>query len=194
MAAPEISTTEEPISDDVLIERCGKGDREAFDLLYERYYPRVYRFVSRRLRNRSDVEETVQEVFFAVFSSMGSFRGEAPFVAWVLGLTRRTIASRFKKKRHPTVPLEFAEEPQGIDPLIPAQHREPTPLENYECNERIEHLQKAASEKLNPDQWKLVELYHLKHQSIRTIARTMNKSEDAVKSNLYRARKLLLAP
>lgn len=194
MAAPEISTTDEPIRDEVLVERCGKGDRDAFDLLYERYYPRVYRFVSRRLRNRSDVEEVVQEVFFAVFSSMGSFRGEAPFVAWVLGLTRRTIASRFKKKRHPTVPLDFAEEPQAIDPLIPAPHREPTPLEHYECNERIEHLQKAASEKLNPDQWKLVELYHLKHQSIRSIARTLNKSEDAVKSNLYRARKLLLAP
>ncbi len=192
MAAPDLLDPEST-RDDVLVERVGKGDQEAFETLYGRYYPRVFRFVSRRLRNRADVEETVQEVFFAVFSSMGSFRGEAPFVAWVLGLTRRTIAARFKKKRHTTVSLDGAEEPEGVDPLIPGFHREATPLENYECRERMEQLEHAASEQLSPDQWRLFELYHLKHESIRSIARATSRSEDAVKSNLYRARKLLLA-
>ncbi len=182
-----------PVPDDILIQGVLQGDEESFEVLYERYFPRVSRFVNRRIRNRSDAEEVVQEVFISIFSSLGSFRAEAPFIAWVLGLTRRTIAARFKKKRHPTVPLDSEEELERSGPLIPTGHREATPLENYECRERYEHLQEAATDRLNADQWQLFELYHLKHQSIREIAATTHKTEDAVKSNLYRARKLLLA-
>ena len=191
MAAAE-SIERAPIPDEILVQRILQGEEEAFEVLYERYFPRVFRFVNRRVRIRSDAEDVVQEVFINVFSSLGSFRGEAPFVAWVLGLTRRTIAARFKKKRHPTVPLE-AEEVERPGPLIPTGHRESTPLENYECRERCERLQDAATHRLNADQLRLFELYHLEHQSIRQIAIATHKTEDAVKSNLYRARKLLLA-
>ena len=59
-------------SDDVLIERIQAGDEAAFDIVYERYFPRVFTFVRRRLSNRADVEETVQDVFLAVFSSLHS--------------------------------------------------------------------------------------------------------------------------
>jgi DNA-directed RNA polymerase specialized sigma24 family protein len=48
-------------------------------------------------------------------------------------------------------------------------------------------------ERLSPEQRQLVELHHLQHHSIEDIARDLHKTEDAVKSNLYRARKLLLA-
>jgi RNA polymerase sigma-70 factor (ECF subfamily) len=97
------------VSDEQLILRIRAGEREAFDQLYERYVGRVYRFVEGRLNNRADVEETTQEVFINVFGSLGSFRAEAPFAAWVLGVARYTIAGRFKKKHHPTVPLETDE-------------------------------------------------------------------------------------
>ncbi len=192
MAAAE-SIESAPISDEILIQRILQTDEEAFEVLYERYFPRVCRFVNRRVGNQSDAEEVVQEVFINIFSSLGSFRGEAPFVAWVLGLTRRTIAAHFKKKRHPTVPLEGEEELGQSGSLIPTGHREPTPLENYECRERCEYLQEVATHRLNADQLQLFELYHLKHQSIRQIAVSTHKTEDAVKSNLYRARKILLA-
>ena len=182
-----------PIADEALIERIGRGDEAAFEILYERYYPRVYRFARRRLRNRSDVEETVQEVFINIFSSMSSYRGDAPFVAWVLGLTRRTIANRFKKKQHVMIPLEGEEEPDRADLPGLSMRREPTPLENYECRERVARLEDAASQQLSADQWKLFELFHLQHHSIHEIATVTQKSEDAVKSNLYRARKRLLA-
>jgi DNA-directed RNA polymerase specialized sigma24 family protein len=36
-------------------------------------------------------------------------------------------------------------------------------------------------------------MHHLQHQSIREIARVTHKSADAVKSDLYRARRTLLA-
>ena len=188
--AVDVDLVAEP--DEALIARVVEGDQEAFECLYERYLPRVYGYVRKRLRIRADVEEAVQDVFFAVFSSLASFRGEAPFAAWLLGIARRTVANRFKKKQHPTVPLD-AEEPECVDLLVPMLHRAATPHEQYECQERIEQIESAARDELSAEQRKLFELHHLQHCTISDIASRLSKSEDAVKSNLYRARRVLLA-
>ena len=179
--------------DGELIDRVTGGEKEAFELLYERYFPRVYGFLSRRLDNRADVEETVQEVFISVFSSLESFRGEAPFSAWVLGVARRTLASRFKRKRHPTVSLDGPEDPDRVDDMMPMARREPTPHDYYERDERLRQLETAALRTLSAEQRVLFQLHHLEHRSIHEIAHRLAKSEDAVKSNLYRTRRLLLA-
>lgn len=178
-------------SDELVIDRILSGDKAAFNELYDRYFGRVFSFVRRRIQNRADAEETVQEVFINVFSSLDSYRREAPFGAWVLGVSRRTVASRFKRKRHPMVSLDGQEEPQ--DASNPRLQREPTPLEHYECGERFARIDRAAREDLTPEQRRLFELHHLRHRPIQEIASTLHKSEDAVKSNLYRARRLLLA-
>jgi RNA polymerase sigma-70 factor (ECF subfamily) len=188
MADPvQLDTT---TGDEELVERVRRGDRAAFNRLYERYFPRVYRFVDKRLRNRADTEETVQEVFVSLFSSIHTYRGDAPFAAWVFGLSRRTVASRFKRKRHETVPLEQGDdEPTGWASSAGSED----PLEAYECQERLRRMRDAASQDLTEDQWRLFQLHHLENRSIEEIARTMRRSEDSVKSHLYRARKLLLA-
>jgi RNA polymerase sigma-70 factor (ECF subfamily) len=191
MAAATLAV-DEPLGDEVLVARVAEGDRAAFDSLYERYLPRVYRFVDRRLGNRADVEETVQEVFFHLFSSIPSFRGDAPFAAWVFGVTRRTLASRFKRRRLEAVPLG-EDEPDGIDPLASSLQREPDPHQVYEYNERLARLEAAVEQDLSAEQWQLFQLHHLENRSIQEIARDTRKSEDAVKSHLYRARRLLLA-
>ena len=178
------------VSDEQLILRVRSGEREAFDLLYARYIGRVYRFVENRLNNRADVEETTQEVFVAVFASLGSFRAEAPFAAWVLGVARHTIAGRFKKKHHPTVPLETTAD--GEFDTDGAVH-DTTPLDYYELSERIRMFEEVAKHELSAEQRELFQLHHLEHRSIAEVAAILDKSEDAVKSNLYRVRKLLLA-
>jgi len=192
MAAAEVLEVEQLVGDAELIQRVVDGDEAAFETLYERYFPRVFGYVRKRLSNRADTEETVQEVFINVFGAIASFRGDAPFSAWVLGVARRTVASRFKKKRHVTVSFEGSEEPETIDIGVPTLYRAPTPHEMYECGERLTRLQERAG-RLTQEQRRLFELHHLEHQSIHDIALILDKSEDAVKSNLYRARKLLLA-
>jgi RNA polymerase sigma-70 factor (ECF subfamily) len=193
MAEAERIPETDAVADEVLVREILDGRPEAFDLLYKRYIKRVYSFVDRRLHNRADTEETVQEVFIAVFNALESFRGEAAFAAWVLGIARHTIANRFKKKRHPTIPLEAHDEASVVDLLIPTITRGTTPLEDYEARERIERLEVAAAESLSAEQRELFELHHLEHRSISDIASHLHKSEDSVKSNLYRARKALLA-
>lgn len=174
------------------IDRILAGDRDAFDRIYERYLPRVFSFVHKRLGNRADTEETVQEVFFHVFSCLASYREESHFSAWILGIARRTVANRFKKKRHPTIPLD-AEEAESFE-LTPALLGSvPTPLEDYECQERMQRIETAAERELTAEQRLLFELHHLQHHPITDIATLLDKSQDSVKSNLYRARRVLMA-
>lgn len=183
----------EDTGDERLVERACAGDRAAFDVLYERYFARVYAFVARRIGNRADVEETVQEVFLGAFTGLGSFRGEGAFAAWVLGIARRTVAGRFKKRQHATVPLDEAGDAAPVDLFVPTLRREPTPLEHYECGERIARIEAAAADELSPEQRTLFTLHHLEHLPIHEIAAQLAKSEDSVKSNLYRARRVLLS-
>ena len=174
-------------SDEELVERLRQGDESAFNQIYERYFTRIFRFVDRRLSNRADTEETVQEVFLNVLGSIDGFRGEAPFGAWVFGLTRRTVASRYKKRRHPTVPFD-GENGEHLH----AETKEPTPIESYEVQELLENLERTADRCLTEEQRTLFRLHHLEDRSIAEIAEELDKTENSVKSNLYRTRKILL--
>jgi RNA polymerase sigma-70 factor (ECF subfamily) len=174
------------------IDRILAGDRDAFERIYERYLPRVFSFVRKRLGNRADTEETVQEVFFHVFSCLASYREESHFSAWVLGIARRTVANRFKKKRHPTIPLD-TEEAESFERTPALLSAVATPLESYECQERMQRIEAAAERELTAEQRLLFELHHLQHHPITDIATLLDKSQDSVKSNLYRARRVLLA-
>ncbi len=179
-------------TDEMLVDRIRSGDRAAFDEIYGRYFKRVFAFLDKRLRNRADTEETTQEVFINIFSSLDSFRGEAPFAAWVFGLSRRTLAARFRRKRHPTVPLLEENEEQSFSNLSRNGSGEPTPLENYEMHERAAQLSDVLEHEVTAEQRQLFEMHHIQSVPISEIAKTLSKSEDSVKSGLYRTRKLLL--
>ncbi len=185
----ESTNAKRTASDEELIDALRKGDRAAFDSLYDRYFIRVFRFTEKRLRNRADAEETTQEVFINVLGSIESFRGEAPFAAWVFGITRRTIASRFKRKRHAMVPL-VDQEPEPTRSGGPTA--DPSPIEVVEYQERLSQLEDTLEHKLSPEQRMLFKLHHIEDRPISEIASRLDKTEDAVKSHLYRARRLLL--
>ncbi len=192
MAAPEMTDSFGALTDEDLVDLVSAGDHEAFSALYDRYFKRIFHFVDRRLNNSADVEETVQEVFINVFSSVDSYRREAPFAAWVFGVTRRTIASRFKKKRHPTVSLED-EDSDSTNSDLSSSAPVPSAIENLEYKQRVASIDHLVNHRLTKEQQQLFQLHHLEHRPIQEIANTLNKSENAVKSNLYRARKILLA-
>ncbi len=189
MAALEAAVLSEP-SDEALVERICKGSVEDFDVLYRRYFPRIYRFVGRRIGNRADVEEAVQEIFFHLFSSIDNYRGDAPFAAWAFGLSRRALANRYKRRRSAFAPLPSEDTETQAGMSLASEDADPHMA--YELTERLGHLQHAARG-LSEDQWELFRLHHLEHVPIDQIAVRTRKSEDAVKSHLYRARKALLA-
>jgi RNA polymerase sigma factor (sigma-70 family) len=193
VAAPDVNGVISARSDEDLITLILEEDPEAFTHLYERYFKRIYHFVNRRMNNSADVEETVQEVFINVFSSLDGYRHEAPFVAWIFGVTRRTIASRFKKKQHPMVSLEEEHADTASMDIGSATMMPPSAIETIEYKQRITTIGRLVKNRLTREQQVLFELHHLQERPIQEIAQTLNKSENAIKSNLYRTRKILLA-
>ena len=82
----------------IRIETClaraaGRGDAEAWRLLYESAFGSLLAFVRSRLRGRADlVEELVQEVWMVALRRIGDFEASrAPFGAWLRGIARRLL-------------------------------------------------------------------------------------------------------
>ncbi len=171
-------------SDDELVGRILKGDVEAFDLLYDSYFPRVYGFALKRLRDPGEAEDVAQEVLFTVFNCLESFKGESRLLVWIFGITRNTVNRRFRRVRPPLDSLdavgarEVAATASPIDRTVEARRL------LVRCEEIIER-------ELTPLQRRIFHLKHLRRQSIRTIAAALGKSEDAVKANLYRMRRTI---
>src|SRR5499425_3824498 len=91
-----------------LIAAVLEGDIARFEVLVERYSPRVFATARRYARRESEVEDIAQEVWVKAFQKLGSFRGEAPFEHWLMRLTVRTcydfLRSHQRKKE-----LNFSE-------------------------------------------------------------------------------------
>lgn len=98
-------------SDELLIQRFKDGQKDAFDLLYYRHLPKVYKRV-RYVVPENDVEDVTQEIFIATLHSLSSFRGEAKFGTWLRTLTNHKVAEfyrkRTRKQEPPLAPLSDA--------------------------------------------------------------------------------------
>ena len=62
---PDAALTSWP--DEALFEAVCAGSEPHFNVLYTRYFRRIYAFVYQRVRNHADAEELVQETFTVVF-------------------------------------------------------------------------------------------------------------------------------
>jgi RNA polymerase sigma-70 factor (ECF subfamily) len=72
--------------DNELAFRAAEGDRQAFRVLLERHYDRVYRVALRYFGNVADAEDLAQDVCVALPTKLKSFRGRAQFTSWLYRL------------------------------------------------------------------------------------------------------------
>ena len=169
-------------SDAELVEQILSGDHRAFELLYETYFPRVYGFALKRLRDSGEAEDVTQEVFLTVFNVLGSYRGNSSLLVWIFGITRNTVNRRFRRVRPHLESLDAS----GARELPAAA---PSPDRAVDARRVLKRCEAVVERELTPLQRRIFHLKHLRRQSIRTIAQALGKSEDAVKANLYRMRR-----
>ena len=169
-------------SDRELVDQILAGSSEHFDMLYEAYFPRVFRFALKRLRDAGEAEDVTQEVFMTLLSALPSYKGDSSLIVWIFGITRNKVNRCFRGVRPRLESIEggeareIASENASIDDAVDAR--------------RILNLCEAAIENnLTPLQRHIFQLKHLRQQSIRSIAQALGKSEDAIKANLYRMRR-----
>lgn len=70
-------------SDEQLMLLVGKGNRKAFELLYERYFDKLAWFARTFLNNEQLAEDTVQEIFMKIITNPSHFDIEKRFSTWV---------------------------------------------------------------------------------------------------------------
>ena len=169
-------------SDSELVTQILNGSREHFELLYESYFPRVYRFALKRLGDHAEAEDVAQEVFFTVYRALESFQGTAPLLIWIFGITRNTVNRRFRRVR-PRIESLDASDAREISAGTPPADRA------VDARRMLELCEAVIENDLTPLQRRIFHLKHLRRQSIRNIAEALGKSEDAIKANLYRMRR-----
>jgi len=149
-------------SDRELVDQILAGNREQFDLLYETYFPRVYRFALKRLGDPGEAEDVAQDVFVILMRALGSYRAQSSL-------------------------LEPVEEGGALDVAGP----EVATDEIVEARRMLSRCEEIIECQLTPLQRRIFHLKHLRRQPIRTIAKALGKSEDAIKANLYRMRRAI---
>lgn len=176
------------LSDAALLEGVRQASEPHFNELYRRYFQRIYNYCYARVRNRADTEEIVQETFTAVFRSIGAFRGESALLTWIFGIARNTLNNHLRRVRAEGDRLGVLE----ADDVHPAHSLSvATPEEQLALRRYIKVIQERLS---GVAAWQL-DVFRLRHEQnlpIREIARRTSRSDDAIRSSLYRVKRMLL--
>jgi RNA polymerase sigma factor (sigma-70 family) len=103
--------------DRALVERCQAGDSAAFGNLYARYYERLLRFCLRRLNDRHEAEDAVQEAFARAWKALPRFAGERRFYPWLTVIAGNICTDMLRRRSRsmPTDDIELAvQRPVGV--------------------------------------------------------------------------------
>ena len=176
------------LSDQQLVDGVRQASEAHFNELYERYFKRIYSFVHGRLRNHADAEEVTQETFVTIFRSIENYRGQSSLLSWMFGiaknLSNNTIRrSQNQRERFESVDIEHFTPKASIGQVAPD---EDLSLQRYA------HAISTRMAKLPEWQRRIFEMRHLENMSIPEIAECSARSNDAVRSSLYRIKKLIL--
>lgn len=74
-------------SDAVLVTLALKGDSRAFEKLIRRHHDMIHRVAWRQTGLMQEAEDIVQNVLMQLVEKLASYRGEARFTTWLIGIT-----------------------------------------------------------------------------------------------------------
>jgi RNA polymerase sigma-70 factor (ECF subfamily) len=108
-----------------LIAAAKKGDRQAFQQLYEQHCGRVYAICYRLTADRSLAEDATQEVFIQVWRKIQDFRSESKFSTWLYSVSVNSTLSYMRKQKGWTsrfVNLDKDEETEASVEMSGSEH------------------------------------------------------------------------
>lgn len=177
-------------ADKKLAERLMAGDSRSFDVFFNSYFPRIYRFALTRLDyDHNLAEDTAQNVLCQAISKISSYRGEAPLFSWLCTFSRHEI-SRQRKARGcaPGGESLIEDDPvvrSALESLLSANTNDPD-VAAYQAE--LSGLVTVALDHLPALYADSLEAKYVHGHSVRYIAARIGKSEKATESILTRAR------
>lgn len=163
-------------SDERILVEAAQRDPSRFAELYERNFDRVYAYVSRRLTDRSAVEDVTAEVFRQALANLDQFewRG-SPFVAWLLRIAANAVTDHWRRVSREQPMLE-ADGPESAP-------SDPASIDAVERRALLFRLVRS----LPADQRRVIVMRFAQEKGVGEIARELNRSEGAVKQLQFRA-------
>jgi RNA polymerase sigma-70 factor (ECF subfamily) len=169
-----------------LVERARKGERDAFDELVRRERPRLEAFVRGRLGvtpgSGAEMDDVVQEALYRACGKIREFQlrdPDSPF-RWLCGIAANIILEAAgKRRRGPTVPLDFEVPGTGT-----------TPSHALRKEERFHRLQDAI-DSLSPEHREAILLVRVEGLPVKEVAKRMNRTPHAVSNLILRASRRL---
>ena len=131
---------------------CLKSNNEystwTFESLYKKYQSQVFHFAMKKLQNRDDAEEVLNDVMLDVWRKLSEFQGRSKLSTWILGITHHKsidlIRKRARHEHHPSYEKDTAslKESSSDDNLAALQQQ------NY-VRQKVEQLPEKYKEVIN---------------------------------------------
>lgn len=171
-------TTSSFSDEDARLVAAAQRNRVRFVALYDKYFLRVYRYISQRVGTQQDVEDLTSQVFVEAMESLDDYHEQGVFAAWLFSIARRRVADHYRRSvREP--PLERVEARLWSSTDRTSESRV---VQSDRLERLVEAFQALALEKQE-----MVRLRFFAGLGYREIALLMDKSEGAVKMTVRRA-------
>jgi RNA polymerase sigma-70 factor (ECF subfamily) len=161
------------------------GDKDAFANLVEKYQKPVYSVCYRMLGTPTAAEDAAQEAFIRAYQALDRYDPTRSFATWLLSIASNYSIDQLRKKKVTILSIDN-EKHAWLAPPDPGPNPEKAALEK----EKQALVQAILGELSDIDRAAVIlQFWH--DYSYEEIASTLDISSSAVKSRLFRARKLM---
>jgi RNA polymerase sigma-70 factor (ECF subfamily) len=166
--------------DAALIARVIRGERAAFESLYQRFHPRLRRFLERMTRRPHLVDEIVNDTLLVVWRKAASYDGTSSVSTWIFAIGYRKALKALKQVDDPLdADLDQHTNPDAHGP------------DAIFLRQEVRALLHDALATLSPEQRAVVELTYFHECGYREIAAILDCPVDTVKTRMFHARRKL---
>jgi RNA polymerase sigma-70 factor (ECF subfamily) len=163
-----------------LIHRAQQGDREAFALLVERYWHRLYRWLYHLAHDRHLAEDLAQDAFLRALVGLAGFRTGHSFQAWLFRIAHNNFVNKKRAARRvlQLLPEDLRAEGEG-------------PAEQAMSREALRLLARAVGRL--PTEFRAAFLLRVEENlSFREIAEVVETTEETARWRVFKARQKLM--
>jgi RNA polymerase sigma-70 factor (ECF subfamily) len=177
--------------DQAIVERVQRGDKRAFDLLVTKYQRKIFRLLSRLIRDPGEIEDVAQEAFIKAYRALPNFRGESAFYTWLYRIAINTAKNHLvaQGRRAPTSTETEVEDAENFDEADGL--RDVNTPDAVMMSRQVGEAVNRAIDRLPEDLRTAIVLRELEGLSYEEIAESMNCPIGTVRSRIFRAREAI---
>jgi RNA polymerase sigma-70 factor, ECF subfamily len=180
-------------SDAELVWQSLDNNEQAFELLFQRYRPALFKFISRYFGDYDQSCDILQQVFLQLYLSLPRLDTRRPLKNWLFQVARNRCLDELRRKR-PVRLSELESDDEDEEKSLLALIRDPGPLpdeiaEQREQQARLLRAIEALPAKFRP----VVYLRYTRQFSFVEIGKQLGIPETTAKTHFHRARMLLQA-